>query len=95
MSKRKSKSNNRTQLDLAMITFSRSARARVLVLSARMDAETGRFAAPVSESKELELCSTAILQMTKSQTVWSINVWSEWASASYVEYKALPASKLN
>ena len=39
--------------------------ARVfLVLSARMDAETGRYAAPVSESKEVELCSTAIPQKT-------------------------------
>ena len=41
------------------------ARARVfLVLSARMDAETGRYAAPVSESKEVELRSTAIPQKT-------------------------------
>ena len=41
------------------------ARARVfLVLSARMDAETGRYAAPVSEFKEVELRSTAIPQKT-------------------------------
>ena len=44
-------------------------------------AETGGFAAPVSDSKELELRSTAILQKTKSQTFWGIKVWSEWASA--------------
>ena len=53
-----------------------------LVLSARMDAETGRYAAPVGEFKEVELHSTTIPQKTKSQIVWGIKVWSEWASAS-------------
>ena len=52
------------------------------MLSAGMDAETWRFAAPVSESKEVELHSTAIPQKTNSQTVWGIKVWNEWASAS-------------
>ena len=42
-------------------------------------AETRRFAAPVSDSKELELCSTAVPQKTKSQTART-KVWSEWAS---------------
>ena len=45
------------------------------------DAETGKFAAPVSDSKELELRPTAIPQNTKSQSVWGIKDWSEWASA--------------
>ena len=36
------------------------------MLSAGMDAETWRFVAPVSESKGVELHSTAIPQKTKS-----------------------------
>ena len=51
---------------------------KLLVLSAGTASatETGRFAAPVSDSKELELRSTAIPQKTKSQTIWGIGL--EW-----------------
>ena len=45
-----------------------------------MDVETGRFAAQVSK---VELCSTAISQKTKSQTVLGIKIWSEWAVLEY------------
>ena len=44
-------------------------------------ANTGTFAAPVSDSKELKLHSTAILQKAKSQTFWGIKLWNEWVSA--------------
>ena len=49
---------------------------KLLVLSAGTASatETGRFAAPVSDSKELELRSTAIPQKTKSQTIWGIGL---------------------
>ena len=53
-------------------------------------ANTGKFAAPVSDSKELELRSTAISQKTKSKTFLGIKLWNEWASTRV--QNALPAA---
>ena len=40
-----------------------------------------RFAAPVSDSKELQLRANAIPEKTKSNTNWGMRVWTEWAIA--------------
>ena len=42
---------------------------------------SARFAAPVSDSNEAELRSSAVPQKTKSVTEWGIKIWNEWAAA--------------
>ena len=44
-------------------------------------ASTSRFAAPVTDSDELELRATAIPTNTKHSTDWGIRVWQEWAGS--------------
>ena len=39
-----------------------------------------RFAEPVSDETELELCKTAVPENTKSTTEWGIRTWNDWAA---------------
>ena len=39
-----------------------------------------RFASPFSDSKELDIHSSAVLSKTKACTEWGIKVWSDWSS---------------
>ena len=39
-----------------------------------------RFAQPVSDLDEKELCSSAVPGDTKAATEWGILIWNEWAA---------------
>ena len=47
-----------------------------------------RFARPVSDSAELELCATAVPTSTKAATNWGIWVWSDWANSRDADQQA-------
>ena len=44
-----------------------------------------RFAAPVSDSKELKLRSSAIPVKTNACTEWGVKLWADWSRARAVE----------
>ncbi len=49
------------------------------------DKMASRFAAPVSDSKELKLRSSAIPVKTNACTEWGVKLWADWSRARAVE----------
>ena len=49
------------------------------------DKMASRFAAPVSDSKELKLRSSAIPIKTNACTEWGVKLWADWSRARAVE----------
>ena len=43
-----------------------------------------RLAAPISDSKKLDICSSAVPSKRKACIEWGIKVWSDWSSGKIV-----------